>query len=523
VFLSPEEWAKQYDPSQLGRMYAQTVFDPEWSGHGGNTIQDQFVTELLGDENFRRNLGLGAEDYSRTGERYESDNLIESQTALSDRARERLTGYATSGFDYGDGMSVGLLRDPSGNVVGVSAPVERGRSNWLDQVADIAIPLIIGVGTGGLGTALGGAMGLTGLAGSAFTGALRGLSSSALSGGDMLQGALRGGLSSLLAPTIGSLATSAGNAVGGGDIGDVVSRAVRGAGRAAISGGDVGAGAIAGGLGSLTSSLLDPLGLPQGVQNTLATTLASSALGNDPRQAFINTALQEILSNGMPTGTPPAGSGTDWSSIYAEPSVIPGYMDPDGYYVPETTIVPEAQSTYPVQNFGDDAITPGNLASFNRNLQDIFNNRGGFTSQWQTVGSDRVMVTDDGSAIGLNTETGEVYGLEADQTQRMIDAGLLKTEASGYNDAIDAAMTPTASPSRPTVSPRPAAPPPPAPAPSAATPSPANSDGLDLGALMAMMGAMGGAGSVAASPSEPQVADVGVKSPFGNILDSLGA
>ena len=521
-FLSLEEWGKQYDPTMLGRMYRQTSFDPEWSGHGGNTIQDQFVTELLGDENFRRSLGLGAEDYSRTGERYENDNLVESQTALSDRARERLTGYNTSAYDYGDGMTVDLLRDPSGNIVGVSNPVERGRSNWLDQVADIAVPLMIGIGTGGLGTALGSAMGLTGAAGTAFTGAVRGLGSSALSGGDMLEGMLRGGLSGLLAPTIGDLASSAGKAVGGGDLGDAVSRAVRGASRAALNGDSIGTGALAGGLGSLTSSVLGPLGLPQGVQNALSSTLAAGLLGNDPRRAFMSSALQEILSSGMPAGTPPAESGPDWSAIYAEPSVVPGYTDPDGYYVHETSIVPEAQSSYPVQDFGVDAITPGNLASFNRNLQDIYNNRGGFTSQWQTAGSDRIMVQDDGSAIGLNTETGEVYGLEADQTQRMIDAGLLNTEASGYNEATGTSAPATSTP-RPTASaptPRPATP---APAPAPAAPSPTRSDGLDLGALMAIMGAMGGAGAGAASPSEPQVADVGVKSPFGNILDSLGA
>lgn len=525
-YMSVEDWARQYDPTLLGRMRNRTVLDPEWSGHGGNTIQDLHVADLLENAGLMRTLGLGPEDYSRTGERYESDNLIESQTTLSDRARELLGGYATSAYDYGDGMSVGLVRDPSGNVIGITAPNKSDR-NWLDDVADIAIPLMIGIGTGGLGTALGGAMGLTGAAGTAFAGAMRGLGSSALSGGDMLQGALRGGLSGMLAPTIGDLASSAGQAVGGGEVGDAVSRALRGAGRAALTGGDIGAGAVAGGLGSLTSSVLDPLNLPQGVENTLSSALAASLLDNDPRRAFMNTALQEILAPAAPSAETPRARPSeevDWASMYAQPSVIPGYMDPDGYYVHETSIVPEAQSSYPVQDFGADAITPGNLASFNRNLQDIYDNRGGFTSQWQTAGSDRIMVQDDGSAIGLNTETGEVYGLEADQTQRMIDAGLLNTEQSGYADAINTAMALTASPSRPaspTPAPRPATPAPTAPAPAPTAPSPTSSGGLDLGALMAIMGAMGGAG--APSPSEPQVADVGVKSPFGNILDSLGA
>jgi hypothetical protein len=173
-------------------------------------------------------------------------------------------------------------------------------------------------------------------------------------------------------------------------------------------------------------------------------------------------------------------SATDWAALYAEPSVVPGYTDPDGYYVHETTIVPEPQESYPVQDFGAGAITPENLRGMDEGYQRAVDN-GGFTSQWQTVGSDRVMVMDDGSAIGLNTETGETYGLEAPQTQRLIDAGLLNTEQSGYAEAIGAAPAPPPAPAVPPAA-APAAPPPPA---------PTASRGLDVGALMALLGAMG--------------------------------
>jgi hypothetical protein len=79
-------------------------------------------------------------------------------------------------------------------------------------------------------------------------------------------------------------------------------------------------------------------------------------------------------------------------------------------------------------------ITPGNQESFDKNLTDIMQNRGGFTSQWQKVGSDRVMVNDDGTGIGIN-ENGDPYPLSAGQVNSMIKNGQLNTFASGYNTA----------------------------------------------------------------------------------------
>ena len=79
---------------------------------------------------------------------------------------------------------------------------------------------------------------------------------------------------------------------------------------------------------------------------------------------------------------------------------------------------------YGVQNMG---ISQQNIDSFNEN----FNPVGGFTSQWQTVGSDRIMINDDGTAIGMN-ENGESYDLSPAQVQQMIQQGLLNTKQSGY-------------------------------------------------------------------------------------------
>jgi hypothetical protein len=74
---------------------------------------------------------------------------------------------------------------------------------------------------------------------------------------------------------------------------------------------------------------------------------------------------------------------------------------------------------------------PENWESFDKNLSDIMNNRGGYTSQWQTVGSDRIMINDDGTGIGTN-ENGDSYALNENEVNSMIENGMLNTAASGY-------------------------------------------------------------------------------------------
>jgi hypothetical protein len=59
----------------------------------------------------------------------------------------------------------------------------------------------------------------------------------------------------------------------------------------------------------------------------------------------------------------------------------------------------------------------------------------GFTSQWQTVGDNKVFVNDDGTAISTNPKTGATSSLSADQVNSMIKNGQLNTYASGYNTA----------------------------------------------------------------------------------------
>lgn len=58
--------------------------------------------------------------------------------------------------------------------------------------------------------------------------------------------------------------------------------------------------------------------------------------------------------------------------------------------------------------------------------------KGGFGSQWQTVGSDRIMINDDGTGIGINTETNQTYAIPAKEVKSMADRGLINTGKSGY-------------------------------------------------------------------------------------------
>ena len=79
------------------------------------------------------------------------------------------------------------------------------------------------------------------------------------------------------------------------------------------------------------------------------------------------------------------------------------------------------------QDFGGADVTQY-LDEFNQN----FNPAGGYGSQYQTVGTNRVMVNDDGTATILNPTTGENSFLTEEQTQALINNGTLNSKSSGY-------------------------------------------------------------------------------------------
>lgn len=73
---------------------------------------------------------------------------------------------------------------------------------------------------------------------------------------------------------------------------------------------------------------------------------------------------------------------------------------------------------------------------YDKNMTDIMQNKGGFTSQWQDVGGNKVMVNDDpvggSTATVFNPTTKQTSYLTEDQTKALIDNGTLNTKGSGY-------------------------------------------------------------------------------------------
>ena len=87
------------------------------------------------------------------------------------------------------------------------------------------------------------------------------------------------------------------------------------------------------------------------------------------------------------------------------------------------------------QDFGTGAITPSNLSSYQDTLKNTMDNGGGFTSGYQTVGDNKIMVHEDGSATGINTVSGQTFTLPADTVNTMTTSGVLNSPSSGYNTA----------------------------------------------------------------------------------------
>ena len=114
-------------------------------------------------------------------------------------------------------------------------------------------------------------------------------------------------------------------------------------------------------------------------------------------------------------------SKTDWASLYNE-----------GLTADQIAKREELMSSLSDKNqdFGGADVTQY-LDEFNQN----FNPAGGFGSQYQTVGTNRVMVNDDGTATILNPTTGESSFLTKEQTDALVSNGTLNTKGSGYVDA----------------------------------------------------------------------------------------
>jgi hypothetical protein len=82
----------------------------------------------------------------------------------------------------------------------------------------------------------------------------------------------------------------------------------------------------------------------------------------------------------------------------------------------------------PEYDVQDSGVSQAMMDEFNKN----FNPAGGFSSQWQTVGTNKVLVNDDGTSTILDPTTGQTSYLDEDQTKALIKNGTLNSSKSGY-------------------------------------------------------------------------------------------
>jgi hypothetical protein len=96
------------------------------------------------------------------------------------------------------------------------------------------------------------------------------------------------------------------------------------------------------------------------------------------------------------------------------------------------------QKAYSLDTLGVDAkelgITDANWKENQQKLQDLYITQGGFTEDWQQVGSDKVHLYGDGTGIGIN-ENGEAYKLTQEQVDQMIWNGQVTAANSAYDAA----------------------------------------------------------------------------------------
>jgi hypothetical protein len=135
--------------------------------------------------------------------------------------------------------------------------------------------------------------------------------------------------------------------------------------------------------------------------------------------------MAELLTS-MNASSPENLAATDFSALYNEgltPEQIAEREKQMDFYKDKT------------QDFGG-ADVMKYFDEYDQNMTDIMQNRGGFTSQWQDVGGNKVMINDDpqggSTATVFNPTTGKTSFLTEEQTQALIGNGTLNTKGSGY-------------------------------------------------------------------------------------------
>lgn len=192
------------------------------------------------------------------------------------------------------------------------------------KILGAVLPIAASIFVPGLGTAIGSALGASGVGASMLGSAIIGGASSALTGGNVLQGALMGGLGGGLGGVVGGAASKAlglglgqtGQAIlGSGLVGGVSGLAT---GQGFLKG--AGQGVLGGAIGELAGSAAGPTAFQQGISSAGRTFGQALTAGYDPRTAAITGGLSGLATgltyrpsdaavSSLRTGEQPATTG----------------------------------------------------------------------------------------------------------------------------------------------------------------------------------------------------------------------
>lgn len=348
------------------------TYHPEYKDAAGNVFKKSAGTYTTGDQDYGQQLEFHANPVDYTGPLKVGNQTFSAK--YDDNGNFQI-GYGKEFYKNGHHWLPTL--DAQGNVSYINNDTHDGFADFAKMVAMSALTAGLG-GAAGVGQSL---FGLSGTAGSIAGGAALGAGRAALTGGDILRGALTGGVG------------GAGN-LSIGDTGFTVGQAMTAvnAAQAAAKGDWMSAITSAASLSGAGSTKIGDTGytLSDLAKNAK---LAQAVLSGNP-QAIIGaiTKVAGSANKDIIQSLTDAGMSEPQANDFIE-----------GYFAPG----------------GEGYIDSGN------------NPAGGFTSQWQTSGSDKIMIQDDGSAIAIN-ENGDSYSLTKDEVDQMVNNGQLNTAASGY-------------------------------------------------------------------------------------------
>ena len=183
------------------------------------------------------------------------------------------------------------------------------------------------------------------------------------------------------------------------------------------------AGGLDAGVGAIISDIPGFSGLDKGTQSAVTKAVSNTLRTGKLDPVSLAQAAFKAGTSAMANATNTPDESTVKAANDEFLKTISGYLSPET----GKPLTGADLTTYASQNMN---IDPAQWDSYVKNFQNSANN-GGYTSQWQTVGTDRIMIQDDGSAIATN-ENGDPYALTKDEVDQMVQNGVLNTASSGY-------------------------------------------------------------------------------------------